>query len=95
MGVRYRGGIFETASLGGGPFVFDTGLLHRVKVFRVDASGRTFGRTCGQTSGWTSGRTPGRTVVGGALVVSGAEEKKHLIEAAPFGRLDQMLSTII
>ena len=25
-------------------------------------------------------------------IVSGAEKKKHLIEAAPFGRLDQMLS---
>ena len=38
-----------------------------------------------------------RTVVGGARVVSGAE-KNHLndlIEAAPFGRLDQMLSTIV
>ena len=31
-----------------------------------------------------------RTVVGGARVVSGAEKKNHLIEAAPFGRLDQM-----
>ena len=27
---------------------------------------------------------------GGARVVSGAEQKNHLIEAAPFGRLDQM-----
>ena len=26
-------------------------------------------------------------------IVSGAEKKKHLIEAAPFGRLDQMLQT--
>ena len=32
----------------------------------------------------------GRTIVGGALVVSSAENKNHLIEAAPFGRLDQM-----
>ena len=33
-----------------------------------------------------------RTVVGGARVVSGAAapKKNHLIEAAPFGRLDQM-----
>ena len=31
-----------------------------------------------------------RTVVGGARVVSGAEKKNHLIEVAPFGRLDQM-----
>ena len=31
-----------------------------------------------------------RTVVGGARVVSGAEKKKHFIEAAPFGRLNQM-----
>ena len=35
-----------------------------------------------------------RTVVGGAGVVSGAE-KKHLVEAAPFGRVDQMLRTIV
>ena len=34
-------------------------------------------------------------VVGGVRVVSGAEKKNHLIEAAPFGRLDQMLSTIV
>ena len=34
----------------------------------------------------------GRTVVGaGARVVSGAKKKNHMIEAAPFGRLDQML----
>ena len=32
-------------------------------------------------------------VVGGTHVVSGAEKKNHLIEAAPFGRLDQMLRT--
>ena len=38
-------------------------------------------------------RTSGQTVVGGARVVSGAEN--HLIEAAPFGRLDQMLRTIV
>ena len=31
-----------------------------------------------------------RTVVGGARVISGAENKNHLIEAAPFGSLDQM-----
>ena len=33
-------------------------------------------------------------VVGDARVVSGAE-KKHLIEAAPFGHLDQMLRTTV
>ena len=43
------------------------------------AFGRTFGRAFGRTSG---------AVVGGARVVSGAEKK--LIEAAPFGCLDQM-----
>ena len=32
---------------------------------------------------------------GGARVVSSAEKKKHLIEAAPFGHLDQMLITIV
>ena len=26
-------------------------------------------------------------------IISGAEKKKHLMEAAPFGRLDQMLRT--
>ena len=36
-----------------------------------------------------------RTVVGGARVVSGAEKKYHLIEAAPFGRLDQMLRAAV
>ena len=36
---------------------------------------------------FASGR---RTVVSGPRVVSGAEKKNHLIEAAPFGRLDQM-----
>ena len=49
-----------------------------------------------------AGRPAGRpafglspTVVGGARVVSGAEKKKHLIEAAPFGRFDQMLWTAV
>ena len=37
----------------------------------------------------------GQTIVGGARVVSGAEKKNHLIEAAPFGRLDQMLQTTV
>ena len=32
----------------------------------------------------------GACVVSGARVVNGAEKKNHLIEAAPFGRLDQM-----
>ena len=47
---------------------------------------------------FASGR---RTVVSGADVVSGARivneapKKKHLIEAAPFGRLDQMLRTTV
>ena len=52
--------------------------------------GRAFGRAFGQAFGRTSGQTSGRTVVGGARVVIGAEQKNHLIEAAPFGRLDQM-----
>ena len=43
-------------------------------------------------SGHPAGSSAGRP--GGARVVSGAE-KNHLIEAAPFGRLDQMLSTIV
>ena len=30
-----------------------------------------------------------------APVSSAAPKKKHLIEAAPFGRLDQMLSTVV
>ena len=34
------------------------------------------------------------TIVGGARVVSEIEKKKHLIEVAPFGRLDQMLQTV-
>ena len=39
-----------------------------------------------------SGRSAGRPAVHpvGARVVSGAEKKNHLIEVAPFGRLDQM-----
>ena len=37
----------------------------------------------------------GRTFVGGARVVNGAEKKNHLIEAAPFGRLDQMWRTTV
>ena len=36
-----------------------------------------------------------RTVVSGACVVSGAEYKNNLIEAAPFARLDQMLGSIV
>ena len=52
-----------------------------------------FGRAFGRAFGRTSGQTSGRTVVGGARVVSGAEIKNHLIEAAPFGHLDQMLMT--
>ena len=36
-----------------------------------------------------------RTVVGHGLVASGAEQKKHWIEAAPFGCLDQLLSAIV
>ena len=39
-------------------------------------------------SGRSAGRPAGRP--GGARVVSGAEKINHLIEAAPFGRLDQM-----
>ena len=35
-----------------------------------------------------SGRLAGRP--GGARIVSAAPKKNHLIEAAPFGRLDQM-----
>ena len=38
--------------------------------------------------GRSAGRLAGRP--GGAHVVSGAEKQNHLIEAAPFGRLDQM-----
>ena len=51
--------------------------------------------TLGRSGRWTAagrssaGRPAGRP--GGARVVSGAEKKNHLIEAAPFGRLDQML----
>ena len=41
--------------------------------------------------GRSAGRPAGRP--GGARVVSGAEN--HLIEAAPFGRLDQMLRTTV
>ena len=41
----------------------------------------------GRPAGRSAGRPAGRP--GGARVVSGAE-KNHLIEAAPFGRLDQM-----
>ena len=52
--------------------------------------GRAFGRAFGRVFGRTSGQTSGRMVVGGARVVSGAEKRNHLIEAAPFGRLDQM-----
>ena len=37
----------------------------------------------------------GARVVGGARVVSGAEKKSICIEAAPFGRLDQMLRTTV
>ena len=39
-------------------------------------------------SGRPAGRSAGRP--GGTRVVSGAEKKNYLIEAAPFGRLDQM-----
>ena len=44
---------------------------------RQRASGRTFGRTSGRTSGRRACRQRRR-------------KKNHLIEAAPFGRLDQM-----
>ena len=63
-----------------------------VRPCRQTASGRAFGRAFSRTFGRTFGRTSGQAVVGGARAVSSAE-KKHLIEAAPFGRLDQMLRT--
>ena len=56
-------------------------------------AGRDGGRPAGRSAGRTPGRSSGRTVVGGVRVVSSAEKKKHLIEVAPFGRLDQMLRT--
>ena len=46
-------------------------------------------------AGRPAGGRSSRTVVGGARGVSGAEKKNHLIEAAPFGRLDQMLRTTV
>ena len=52
--------------------------------------GRALGRAFGRAFGWKAGQTSGRTGAGGARVVSGAKKKKKLIEAAPFGRLDQM-----
>ena len=52
---------------------------------KVEISERPAGR-------W-AGRPAGRP--GGARVVSGAEKKNHLIEGAPFGCLNQMLSTIV
>ena len=54
------------------------------------AFGRAFDRAFGRAFGRTSGQTSGRMVGGGARVISGAEKTNHLIEAAPFGRLDQM-----
>ena len=47
------------------------------------------GRPTGRSAGHPAGRP------GGARVVSGAEKKNHLIEAAPFGRLDQVLRTTV
>ena len=46
------------------------------------------GRPAGSSAGRSAGRPAGRP--GGARVVSGAEKKNNLIEAAPFGRFDQM-----
>ena len=49
---------------------------------------RTVGGGACVVSGHLAGRPAGRP--GGARVVSGAEKKNYLIEAAPFGRIDQM-----
>ena len=47
----------------------------------------------GRPAGRDGGRPVGRSSV--APVSSAAPKKKHLIEAAPFGRLDQMLRTTV
>ena len=49
----------------------------------------------GRTSGRAWQRASGQTIAGGARVVRGAEQKRHLIEAASFGCLDQMLRTSV
>ena len=51
-------------------------------------AGRPAGRPAGRAAGRWAGRPARR--LGGARVVSGAEKKIHLIQAAPFGCLDQM-----
>ena len=51
------------------------------------------GRSAGRPAGRDGGRPAGRSSA--APVSSAAPKKKHLIEAAPFGRLDQMLRTTV
>ena len=52
------------------------------------------GRPAGRPAGRSAGRPAGHPR--GARVVSGAEKKiNYLIEAAPFGRLDQMCRTAV
>ena len=50
-------------------------------------------RPAGCDGGRPAGRPAGRSLA--APVSSAAPKKKHLIEAALFGRLDQMLRTIV
>ena len=54
-----------------------------------EALGRASGRTSGWTSGWTFGRAFGRTSAR-RTCRQRRRNKNHLIEAAPFVRLDQM-----
>ena len=54
---------------------------------------RPAGRPAGRLAKRPAGRPAGRSSAG--PVSSAAPKKKHLIEAAPFGRLDQMLRTTV
>ena len=72
-----------------------TNLHDETYFFFFTAGLNTFIRACRQraSSGRSAGRPAGRPRA--ARVSSAAPKKNHLIEAAPFGRLDQMLSTIV
>ena len=56
-------------------------------------SGQAPGRTSSRLAKHLAGRPAGRSYA--APVSSAAPKKKHLIEAAPFGRLDQILSASV
>ena len=76
--------IFFSQPPGGGPFVLCVGLPHRVKVFRVDASGATYVDVRGRTSTYVYVRQRTSTYVHG---LGGRSRSNHFKKFAPEGQI--------